>query len=632
MLLWLLFCYSLLISYNSKVAFRGEDLVTVILPCYNCRESWLRETMNSLRTQTFPKFKVLIVDDGSHPALQLNSEITHDLDVSLIRHKRNRGLPAARNTGVEHSRSKFVIFLDPDDLVEPTCLEKLLLAYWLWNREEGDVGFVYPGTMQFRTGPQGERLPYYYHAIPYSKRELLSLDRGFIPSFALIPRQLYLEAGGMCSLVRGYEDYDFWLRLWAFGYHGKVLPERLFWYRRHDRGRTREIEARELEWRDELRLNNPRLFRQIVKDLDEDVLERDGPCYPKQKPTFSKVTFSMMEYKVKFPMIESLFADHKFVYLMIPWMERGGAEKYELDLLTHCFPNVRIVIITDTRSDHPWRQKYEAIPNSELFHLEHFHRNSNLAVEYLFKSRPPRAILIRNSWLGYETSRRWGKIFPFMDIQHLKNQRWQQLSDEHEEFLLKRIALTPELQRSNKTVVVGPMVNEKLWTYGHRKQYTGTYRVAFIGRMEEQKDPHRWTKITSHLPKPAWSHLIIGQGSLRKVLPVDDAYEWIDEASVLKRVLVEAPTVVLLTSRYEGVPITVLECLAAGIPVVAPSDLFSHISDPLLLRFDRKSRDSDIAKIVQSAIKLYFEYPQGIRRGNHSFCGSYDWFPSNEVQ
>ena len=178
-----------------------EDLLTAIIPCYNCRESWLKETLDSLRAQTFDKFKVLIVDDGSHPALQLNSELARALDVSLVRHKRNRGLPAARNTGVEFSQSKFVIFLDPDDLIEATCLEKLLMAYWLWTREDGEdldgLGFVYPGTMQFRTGPQGEHLPYYYHAIPFKKRELLSLDRGFIPSFALIPRQLYLEAGGM---------------------------------------------------------------------------------------------------------------------------------------------------------------------------------------------------------------------------------------------------------------------------------------------------------------------------------------------------------------------------------------------------------------------------------------------------
>ena len=585
---------------------KEDHLLTVIVPCFNCRESWLWETIDSLRAQTFKSFKLIIVDDGSHPAVQLNAKMTMDFDVSLVRHRFNKGLPAARNTGVKHAKSKFIIFLDPDDLIEPSCLEKLLLAYWLWSKEDESLGFVYPGTMQFRTGPEGQKFPYYYHAIPFTKRELLSLDRGFIPSFALIPRELYMQAGGMCTEVRGYEDYDFWLRLFALRYHGKVLGERLFWYRRHDRGRTMEIEARELEWRDELRMNNPRLFSKFIKERDEDKLFRNGPCYPRNNPTFSKVQFSLKELGKGRRM-------GRFVYMMIPWMERGGAEQYELDVLLKCYSSGdKVVIITDTKSSHPWRAKYEAIKNVEIFHLEEFNSNAHLAVDYLFAIRPPKLVILRNSWLGYEVSETYGKVVSFIDIHHLRNERWEQLSTQYEEYFHKHILITPELlQGSNKTALAGPIVDDAVWRYGYPKKYSGTFRVAFIGRIEEQKDPLEWSNIVSHLHPALWKRIVIGEGSLKRNMQYDESYEWIDDPGVLKRILVQAPTILLVTSKYEGVPITVLQCLTAGVPVLAPDDLFTHLVDPLLVRYTRNSDPKEIVKIMGSSVRLYFEHPQG---------------------
>lgn len=563
--------------------------------------------MQSLKKQTFKTFQVIIVDDGSQPPIQPHG-LTHGLDVTLVRHEANKGLSSARNTGVKSAKSKYIIFLDPDDLIEPHCLEKLLMAYWIWTYEDSSseasgLGFVYPGTMQFQTGPSGEHMPYYYHAIPFTKRELLSLDCGFIPSFALIPRELYLEAGGMCNQVRGYEDYDFWLRLWGLGFHGKVLGERLFWYRRHNQGRTMEVESRELEWRDELKINNPRLFPHFIKESNEDYLDNDGPCYPKHRPKFTKVNFDLREFTHR--------NRRNFVYLMIPWMERGGAEQYELDVLEHCLQNEQIVVVTDTNSNHPWKHMYEAIPNVEIFQLEHFNLHSHIAVDYLFKSRPPKLVLIRNSWLGYEISSKYGNIIHFMDIQHLRNQRWQDLSADYSEYFTRHVIITPELldKQNNKTVVVSPRVDKKVWKYGYRKSFPSEiFRVAFVGRIEEQKVPKKWTKITSHLH--SWKKLVIGEGSLRRALEADVSYEWIDQPSVLKRILVEAPTVLLLTSRFEGVPIIVLQCVSAGIPVVAPDDLFLHLSNPLLVRYKREYEDSKVAEIVKEAIKLYFVYPQ----------------------
>lgn len=268
----LLTAFSLyILRYDHKQEETSE--ITVIIPCYNC-EQWLDETLESLALQTFQNFTTILVDDGS-------TKKVYRKGLEILRHYRNFGLSAARNTGVLATRSPYIIFLDPDDLIEPDCLEKLYIR--LRFQDSSQVAFAYPGVVHFHNNA-GRKEVLGRERSPFNPHRLTK--ENYIPSFALINRQVYLAAGGMCEgIIKYWEDYDFWLRLLNLDFEGVLLDEELFWYRRHDHGRSSYINKniKKAEWLKELQLNNPASYGgndgRTVLELEDGEYEKTPPCY-----------------------------------------------------------------------------------------------------------------------------------------------------------------------------------------------------------------------------------------------------------------------------------------------------------------------------------------------------------------
>ncbi|MBO4897368.1 MAG: glycosyltransferase family 2 protein [Clostridia bacterium] len=106
--------------------------ISVVVPVYKVEE-YLECCVNSILTQTFKEFDLILVDDGSPDRCgemceQFNK---NDSRITVI-HKENGGLSDARNYGIEwalqHSDSEWITFIDSDDYVNPELLEKLLAA------------------------------------------------------------------------------------------------------------------------------------------------------------------------------------------------------------------------------------------------------------------------------------------------------------------------------------------------------------------------------------------------------------------------------------------------------------------------------------------------------------------------
>lgn len=96
---------------------------TVIVPVYNV-ETYLRECIDSILSQSFRNYELILVDDGS---TDMSGEICDkfasiDNRVHVI-HKRNGGLSDARNTGIAKAKGKYVLFVDSDDYIEAGTLD-----------------------------------------------------------------------------------------------------------------------------------------------------------------------------------------------------------------------------------------------------------------------------------------------------------------------------------------------------------------------------------------------------------------------------------------------------------------------------------------------------------------------------
>lgn len=103
-----------------------KELVSVIIPVYNV-EKYVEECLYSVINQTYQNLEIIVVDDGSTDG---SSDLCDkfsliDTRVQVI-HQQNKGVSAARNIGISKSTGKYITFVDSDDYIDDTMIEKLV--------------------------------------------------------------------------------------------------------------------------------------------------------------------------------------------------------------------------------------------------------------------------------------------------------------------------------------------------------------------------------------------------------------------------------------------------------------------------------------------------------------------------
>jgi glycosyltransferase involved in cell wall biosynthesis len=178
----------------------------VILPTYN-RADWLEESIRSVLAQTVSDFQLWVVDDGSTDqtpaALERFAGRIH-----AIRLEQNRGVAFARNTAIRASKSRWVAFLDSDDLWRPTRLERQLAL----ARERPEAVLIHTEETWIRDGAPLKQLPRHAKSGGDIFRRSLRLVL-VSPSSALIRRDVLDEIGLFNEALPAAEDYDLWLRI-----------------------------------------------------------------------------------------------------------------------------------------------------------------------------------------------------------------------------------------------------------------------------------------------------------------------------------------------------------------------------------------------------------------------------------
>lgn len=125
-------------------------MISVIIPIYNV-ESYIEDCLKSVVSQTClmqgVQVECILVDDcGTDNSITIAEAIidrineNEDLTFKLLHHEHNRGLSAARNTGMEVAQGEWVYFLDSDDVLAPTCIENLVSLTKIHTDAEMIVG------------------------------------------------------------------------------------------------------------------------------------------------------------------------------------------------------------------------------------------------------------------------------------------------------------------------------------------------------------------------------------------------------------------------------------------------------------------------------------------------------------
>ena len=205
-------------------------LVSVIIPCYN-QGCFLAEAVESALAQNYKPVEIVVVDDGS---VDETPEVCARYGDSIVYiRQENRGLPAARNTGIRAASGELIALLDSDDRWLPGKLALQVPAFL-----DPKVGLVCTAYRAFDTH-SGEVLRVSVPPARQSTHDLWKENSVGAPVTAVFRKSLFEVSGAFDeSFILGCEDWDFWLRLSP---HCDIvgLPDVTAEYREHAGGMSR---------------------------------------------------------------------------------------------------------------------------------------------------------------------------------------------------------------------------------------------------------------------------------------------------------------------------------------------------------------------------------------------------------
>jgi len=217
-----------------------EDLVSIITPTYNS-EKFISSTIESVISQTYEYFELIIVDDkSSDKSVEIiSSFIEKDKRIKLIIQNKNGGAGLARNEGIRNSKGKYIAFLDSDDRWHNKKLEKQISFMKLNN-------YNFTFTAYSKISENGEDLNKIVSAkkcVTYKK----ALYKNPIGCLTVIYNKDFFGKKFMPK-IRKRQDYALWLDLLkkdnAYG-----INEPLAYYRvRENSISSKKVDLLKYEW------------------------------------------------------------------------------------------------------------------------------------------------------------------------------------------------------------------------------------------------------------------------------------------------------------------------------------------------------------------------------------------------
>ena len=188
----------------------SDPYVSVIVPTFN-RPTKLAEALKSIINQTFKNYEIIVVNDSGQDAEPVVTALNQNNIITYVRHCRNKGLAAARNTGIKLARGKYIAYLDDDDIYYPEHLSTLFE-----HLENNDYKVAYTDAYRSHKSYKNKECVEVKKDLPFSNdfdcdRMLVS---NYIPVLCFMHEKSCLEKiGYFDEKLSSHEDWDLWIRM-----------------------------------------------------------------------------------------------------------------------------------------------------------------------------------------------------------------------------------------------------------------------------------------------------------------------------------------------------------------------------------------------------------------------------------
>lgn len=210
--------------------------VSVIVPCYNCKK-YIWQNVKTLCKQTVMPKEILLINDGSTDGTLATLKEIERLYKGLIKVidiRENKGASYVRNYGVKNAQGEYILFMDADDIAEPTVLERYYDKLSKLNYDVNDR-YILCYSAYIQIDEKNNQISDVVRGIQVEPEEILGYEfvRNYIStSGVLIKKKFFIKSGGFNENLIYSEDWDLWLRLACLGGFAYV-DEPLIRVRRH---------------------------------------------------------------------------------------------------------------------------------------------------------------------------------------------------------------------------------------------------------------------------------------------------------------------------------------------------------------------------------------------------------------
>jgi glycosyltransferase involved in cell wall biosynthesis len=250
---------------NSAIHIPCKQIVfSICIPTYN-RADFIKEAIQSALNQTFDKYEVVVVDDGSTDGTK---EIVQSFNSPKIRYifKEHAGAPQTRNRAVREARGEFILWLDSDDILQNSILQE----YQQCLQQYDDFDVLYCDNVRYYSDEDREEVIRYRSflgTIPPVK----FFGGPPIPNVgSLIRRSLFDKVGYYNPDFKRAHDYEFWVRAIKTA-RFRHCPKLLYRHVLHGKGQLSPVDYKDTDVSYEVKITQNIISNYTLEELYPDV-------------------------------------------------------------------------------------------------------------------------------------------------------------------------------------------------------------------------------------------------------------------------------------------------------------------------------------------------------------------------
>ncbi|MBQ6021177.1 MAG: glycosyltransferase [Clostridia bacterium] len=212
--------------------------VSVVLPVYNGAD-YLRESIESVLSQTYPDWELLIIDDGSADESPSIAKAYADADERIVyyRNEKNIKLPRSLNRGFAMSKGQYLTWTSHDNLYYPEAFETMVAEF----EKDPELGFVFSSCDVI--DKDGKKTNDWFMTKDMELRKILGAN--IVGACFMYTRRVYAVVGDYNPELFLAEDFDYWQRIFA-RFKVKPIEKILYAYRDHEDNLTHTEDSEQI--------------------------------------------------------------------------------------------------------------------------------------------------------------------------------------------------------------------------------------------------------------------------------------------------------------------------------------------------------------------------------------------------